>query len=244
MRTIPAINGLLTEQRNRCPDGLILRVVRAGAAPFPPALHAAAERRYHALVVQEYGSVEGGSLLGTPRDGAPDGSIGKPHPNVDARIVDEDGRDLSEGATGELLARSPGLTLGYLDDPVAAARTLRDGWLWTGDLARRDTVGFYYLEGRRGLRINVGGYKVAPEEVEAVLEGHPGVREAVVLAMPDAARGEIVRAVIVPEGTAPSIGELRRYCRQRLAGYKVPRHFEFRDELPRSPLGKVLRHDL
>ncbi len=183
-------------------------------------------------------------MLGTPRGGTPTGSIGIPHPGVDARIVDEDGMYVPEGAIGELLICSPGLTLGYLDDPVATARTLRDGWLWTGDLARRDADGLYYLEGRRGLRINVGGFKVSPEEVEAVLEQHPGVREAVVLAMPDAARGEAVRAVIVPEGTPPSAGELRRYCRERLAGYKVPRRFEFRDELPRSPLGKVLRHKL
>ncbi|MDQ2785689.1 MAG: AMP-binding protein, partial [Chloroflexota bacterium] len=244
LRTIPAIIGVLTEQRNPCPDGLILRVVRAGAAPFPPMLHAAAERRYHAMVVQEYASTEGGSMLGTPRDGAPAGSIGKPQAGVDARIVDEDGVDVPEGATGELLIRSPGLTLGYLDNPVATARTLRDGWLWTGDLARRDADGFYYLEGRRALRINVAGFEVAPEEVEAVLEQHPGVREAVVLAMPDAVRGEVVRAVIVPEGAPPSTGELRHYCRARLTGYKVPRHWEFRDELPRSPLGKVLRHKL
>jgi len=244
LRTVPAVIGLLTEQRNACPDGLILRVVRAGAAPFPPVLHGATERRYNATIVQEYASTEGGSMLGTPRGGAPEGSIGKPHPGVQARIVDEEGDDLPEGATGELLIRSPGLILGYLDDPAAAARTLRDGWLWTGDLARRDADGFYFLEGRRALRINVGGFKVSPEEVEAVLGAHPGVREAVVLAMPDAARGEVVRAVIVPEGAPPSAGELRRYCREWLAGYKVPRRFEFRDELPRSPLGKVLRHKL
>lgn len=97
---------------------------------------------------------------------------------------------------------------------------------------------------RRALRINVGGLKVAPEEVEAVLAQHPAVREVVALAMPDAARGEVVRVVIVPEGAPPSVGALRRYCRERLAGYKVPRRWEFRNDLPRSPLGKVPRHDL
>jgi acyl-CoA synthetase (AMP-forming)/AMP-acid ligase II len=152
--------------------------------------------------------------------------------------------DVPEGETGELLIRSPGLTLGYLHNPGATADALRDGWLWTGDLARRDAEGFYYLEGRRALRINVGGLKVAPEEVEAVLAQHPAVREVVALAMPDAARGEVVRVVIVPEGPPPSVSTLRRYCRERLAGYKVPRRWEFRDELPRSSLGKVLRHNL
>ena len=96
-------------------------------------------------------------------------------------------------------------------------------------------------ERRRALRINVGGFKVAPEEVEAVLALYPGVREVVVLAVVDAARGKIVRAVIVPEGDLPLIADLRAFCRERLSGYKVPRVWEFRTDLPRSPLGKVLR---
>jgi len=121
---------------------------------------------------------------------------------------------------------------------------LRDGWYHTGDLARRDEAGWYWLEGRRASRINVGGYKVTPEEVEAVLQQHPGVREAVVVAMPERLRGESVRAIIVPEGAPPTPGELRDFCAARLARYKIPRRFEFRDDLPRSPLGKVLRSRL
>jgi len=239
--TVPGLLQLLIARDRPPPAGLHLAFVRTATAPLPPDILQRAAQRYNAVVVQEYGSIEGGSMLGTPR-GTPEGSVGQPYPGVAARIVGEDGSDVPEGSVGELLIRTPARILGYLGDPDATARAYHDGWLLTGDLARRDANGF--LEGRRALRINVGGYKVAPEEVEAVLEGHPGVREAIVLAMPDAARGEVVRAVIVSEGTAPSIGELRRYCRQRMAGYKVPRHFEFRDDLPRSPLGKVLRHKL
>ncbi len=239
--TLPTIARLLVEQRP-CPVGIALHVVRTGTAPLPADVRQAVERRYGAIVLQSYASMEGGAMIGSPTTGAPNASIGKPYAGVAARIVDEEGADLADGAVGELIVRSPGLMLGYLDDPDATARAVHDGWLWTSDLARRDTDGFYYLAGRRALRINVGGFKVAPEEVEAVLEQHPAVREVVVLAMPDAARGEVVRAVIVARDERPRVGELRRFCRERLAGHKVPRVWGFREELPRSPLGKVLRH--
>ena len=165
-------------------------------------------------------------------------------PNVAVRLVDAQRNDVPDGSVGEIIVQSPGLMEGYLDDPEAKAQTLREGWLWTGDLAYRDAAGFYFLVGRRTLRINVGGFKVAPEEVEMVLMQHPAVREVAVLGMPDAIRGEVVRAIIVPSDTPPTIAALRAYCHRRLAGYKVPRRWEFRDALPRSPLGKILRRDL
>ncbi|MDQ6907709.1 MAG: fatty acid--CoA ligase family protein, partial [Chloroflexota bacterium] len=232
---------LLAEQATSPPPGLAIRVVRTGAMALPAPIRHAAAQRYGAAVLEEYASTEGGQMLGTPRAGAPDGSIGIPNPGVGARIVDEHGTDVPEGEMGELIVQSPGLMLGYLDDTEATVATLRDGWLWTGDLARRDADGYYFLEGRRALRINVGGHKVAPEAVEAVLAPHPAVREVVVLAAPNRLRGEVVRAIIVPRGEQPTVAELRRFCRARLATYQVPRIWEFRDTLPRSPLGKVLR---
>ncbi|MGI8688989.1 MAG: class I adenylate-forming enzyme family protein [Thermomicrobiales bacterium] len=241
--TVPAVVRLLGAQR-RPPRRLALVVIRTVAATLPPVVQRAAERRYGATIVQEYACTEGGALLGTTYGGAPEGSIGRPYPGVTVRLVDEEGADVADGAIGELIVRSPGMMHGYLDSPAATARTLRDGWLWTGDLAHRDAHGFYFLEGRRALRINVGGHKVAPEEVEAVLEQHPSVREAAVVGAVDAVRGEVVRAVIVSRGEPPSARELRRFCHERLAGYKVPRYWEFRDDLPRSPLGKVLRQQL
>ncbi len=234
----------LVEQVTPPPTGLVLRTIRTGGMLMPTSLKHAAARRYGATLLEDYASTEGGSMIGTPPHSAPDGSIGIPYPGVRARLVDEAGTDVPEGATGELIVRTPGMMIGYLDAPEATAQALRDGWFWTGDLARRDANGFYFLEGRRALRINVGGHKVAPEEVEAVLMRHPGVREVVVLAMPDSTRGEVVRAVIVAKGDPPPISALRQFCRERLATYKVPRHWEFRDDLPRSPLGKVLRHHL
>ncbi len=240
---VPATVHLLVEQERPNPTGLRLRFIRTGAAYLPDSVGDAAARRYGAMTIQEYGSSEGGAMIGTPRGGAPHGSIGIPYPGVAARIADEAGADVPEGEVGELLIRTPGAMLGYHNDPEATARTLRDGWIWTGDLARRDRDGFYHLEGRRALRISVSGYKVAPEEIEAVLSQHPGVREVAALGAPDAARGEVVRAVIVPHGEPPAIGDLRRFCRARLAPHKVPRLWEFRAmSLPRSPLGKPLRH--
>jgi acyl-coenzyme A synthetase/AMP-(fatty) acid ligase len=241
--TVPSLLQLLVVYNHPPPAMLRLAFVRTAAAPLLPDLLWGATRRYNAAVVQEYGSIEGGSMMGTPH-GTPAGSIGQPYPGVAARIVDNDGRDVSAGAIGELLIRAPARMLGYVGDREATAHAYHDGWLRTGDLARRDANGFYFLEGRRRLRINVGGLKVTPEEVERVLALHPGVREAVVLAMPDAVRGEAVRAVIVPCGDPPANADLRHFCRAHLAGYKIPRRWEFRTDLPRSPLGKVLRHKL
>lgn len=244
LRAVPTVVQPLVARDRPPPPDHRLRVVRTGTAALPVTAQHGLVARYGVAVVQEYGSNESGLVIGTPRGGAPEGSIGTPYPGVAVRIVDEGGADIADGAVGELIVRSPGLMRGYHDDPAATARVLRDGWLWTGDFARRDAAGFLYLEGRRALRISVGGFKVAPEEVEAVLATHPRVREVVVVGQPDAARGEVVRAIIVPQGNPPTVAELRRHCRGRLAGYKVPRRWEFRDTLPRSPLGKILRQHL
>ena len=244
LRVVPALlHGLLAQPKPPPPE-LMLDFIRSGAAPLSPQLSQRATARYGVPVVEEYGSTEGGGMIGTPREGSPPGSIGKPYPGIVARIVDDAGADLPDGAIGELLIRTPGMSLGYLDDPAAGARSFEAGWLHTGDLARRDAAGFYYLSGRSALRLNIGGHMVSPEEIEAILEQHPAVREVVVLGVADEARGEVARAVIVPHDAPPAIGELQRFCREQMAGYKVPRQWEFRATLPRSGLGKVLRHAL
>ena len=242
--TQPALLHVLVRNQPPPPAGLQLQIIRVGAAPLTPELAATVRERYAVPVVQSYGTAESQASIGTPDGGGPEDSIGVAYVGVGVRIADSDGRDLPTGETGELLVRTPGLMHGYLGDDEATTSTIRDGWHWTGDLARRDAGGFISLQGRRSLQINVGGLKVTPEEVEATLLRHPGVREVVVLGAPDPQRGEVVRAVICPVGTPPSIAELRRFCRQQLAPHKVPRVWEFRDALPRSPLGKVLRHKL
>lgn len=223
------------------PAGLHLEVIRTVGAPLPLELQQALGRRYGAVVCSDYGQSECTGITGTYGAETPPGSVGQARPGVEVRLLDDDGQPVAEGEIGEFVVRSPAVMLGYLDDPVLTAAVLRDGWIYTGDYAHRDTVGNYFIHGRRNLLINVAGSKVAPEEVEAVLLRHPGVREVVALAMPHRLRGQVVRAVIVPEGGPPSVAELRRFCRHHLASYKVPRAIEFRDSLPHSALGKVLR---
>jgi acyl-coenzyme A synthetase/AMP-(fatty) acid ligase len=241
----PALLRALTEQSDPPPPTLRLRRIQTTGASLPAEVAQAAADRYGATIAVRYGMSECFGIMMTPETGAPAGSIGKPLPGVDVRLIGDDGQPLGDGQVGELVVRSRSMMLCYYDDPEATARALRDGWLHTGDNAWRDACGFYYLVGRRGLQINVGSMKVTPEEVEAVLARHPGVREVVVVPQPDWARGEVVKAIVVPEGDAPDAQALRRFCRAHLAGYKVPRSIEFRDEpLPRSALGKVLRQQL
>jgi acyl-coenzyme A synthetase/AMP-(fatty) acid ligase len=244
LQAVPTQLGLLGRLTTPPPAGLRLAGIRTTSAALAPKVKEALEARYGVPVIVEYGLSEGGYALRTRPTGTPPGSIGRPIAGVEIRLVDGAGGDVPDGATGELIFRSPTVMLGYLGDAAATAEVVRDGWLYTGDLARRDADGFYFLEGRRTLQLNVGGLKVAPEEVEAVLERHPGVREAAVVGQPDALRGEVVRAIVVPGMPVPTVAELQRFCRANLAAHKVPRRIEFRDSLPRSPIGKVLRHRL
>jgi acyl-coenzyme A synthetase/AMP-(fatty) acid ligase len=219
----PALLGALARQETPPPPALCLEVARTIGAALPGEVKRAAEARYRVPVYEEYGMAECSAIMRSPGPGTPVGSVGKPNPGVAVRLLDSAGNAVPEGALGELVLRSPGLMLGYLDDPEANAVALRDGWYHTGDNARRDEQGYYFILGRRGLQINVGGMKVAPEEVEAVLLQHPGVREVVVVPQPDALRGEVVRAIVVPEGEVPDF---------------------WHEPLPRSALGKVLRQRL
>jgi acyl-CoA synthetase (AMP-forming)/AMP-acid ligase II len=240
----PAILRLLIDNPQPPPAALHLRAIRVGAAPLPPALAAATAQRYGAAITTNLSATECGQILDPPEKDAPAGTIGLPYPGVAVRLVNTAGADVAEGAQGEIIIQTPGLMRGYLGDPETTATALRDGWFWTGDLAVRDAAGFYYLQGRRALRIDVSGFKVSPEEVEAVLLGHPGIREVVVLGQPDERRGERIRAIICSVGEPPATAELRRFCLECLAPYKVPQTWEYRDTLPRSPLGKVLRNHL
>ncbi|HEY8601316.1 MAG TPA: AMP-binding protein [Thermomicrobiales bacterium] len=246
--SVPALLRTLVAQPVPPPNGLQLTMIRITGAALSPDLQRAAAERYGTAVVAEYGATEARAIMGAVGGMTPPGSIGIPFPGTEVRLLDEDGQLIPTDAvnvSGELIVRSPNVMLGYHGDAAATAAVLRDGWLHTGDLAQRDAAGFYYLVGRRSERLNVGGFKFAPEEVEAVLAQHPSVREAVVVARPDAARGEVACAIIVPvDHPPPDVEELRRFCRERLANPKVPRRFEFRDSLPHSPLGKVLRTQL
>jgi long-chain acyl-CoA synthetase len=180
------------------------------------------------------------------------GSIGMPLPDVEARIVDaEDGsRDLSTGDVGELLLRAPQLMLEYWNNPLETAEALRtygEGgpWLHTGDLAYLDSDGYIFLVDRKKDMVKTSGFQVWPREIEEVISAHPSVQEVGVAGIPDAVKGEVAKAwVVLRAGRTATEDELRAYCRERLAPYKVPAQVEFRTELPKTMIGKVLRRML
>ncbi|MBM3819528.1 MAG: long-chain fatty acid--CoA ligase [Acidimicrobiia bacterium] len=180
------------------------------------------------------------------------GSIGMPLPDVDVRIVDaEDGHhELPIGEVGELIMRAPQHLSEYWQNPGETAEALRqhgpgDPWLHTGDLAYMDQDGYIFLVDRKKDMMKTSGFQVWPREIEEVLAAHPAVKEASVAGMPDAAKGEVPYAwVVLKEGASATAEELRAFCRERLAPYKVPVKVEFRDDLPKTMIGKVLRRVL
>lgn len=175
------------------------------------------------------------------------GSIGLPLPDVECRIVDvDDGKTvLGVNEVGEIVIRGPQVMKGYYNMPTETANTLRDGWLYTGDIGRMDEDGYFYIEDRKKDLIKPGGFQVWPREVEEVLQAHPKVMEVAVAGVPDAKSGEAVMAwIVLHEGETCDREEIRAYCKEQMAGYKVPKHVEFVKELPKTHVGKVLRREL
>jgi long-chain acyl-CoA synthetase len=178
-----------------------------------------------------------------PHDAIRWGAHGKAVPGNEIRIVDpETGATLPPGEVGEITLRSPGNFKGYWNQPEATAKTLRQGWVWTGDMGRLDAEGYLTFIGRFKEMIKVSGYSVFPEEVETILIKHPAVAQAAVLGVPDPDKGEVVRAFIVRKpGAALEAAELLQWSRENMAPYKAPREVRFIDALPATGAGKVLR---
>jgi len=158
--------------------------------------------------------------------------------------VDVEGRDVAAGVAGELLVKGPQVMQGYWQRPDETARVLKDGWLATGDIATVDDDGYVYIVDRKKDMLIVSGFNVYPNEVEAVIAAHPGVAEVAVIGTPDDRTGETVCAFVVRKDPALTEEALREHCRQSLTAYKVPKIIRFRGDLPKSPVGKVLRKDL
>lgn len=172
------------------------------------------------------------------------GTIGLPLPSTLARVVDPNGVDVPEGESGELLIQGPQVMKGYWRNGVVDTDTFVDGWLRTGDMARVDTDGFFRICERKKDMILISGFNVFPREVEEVLTSHPKVLEAAVIGLPDTRSGEAVKAYVVRRDQSLTVEELRDFCHKELSGYKRPRFFEFRESLPKSPVGKILKREL
>jgi long-chain acyl-CoA synthetase len=173
------------------------------------------------------------------------GSIGLPLPSTEFSIRDDDGRELPAGTPGELCIKGPQVMAGYWNRPDENAKVFTaDGFLRTGDIARYDDKGFFYIVDRKKDMILVSGFNVYPNEIEDVVASHPGVLEVACVGVPDDRSGEAVKIFVVRKDAALTAEDLRTYCKENLTGYKVPKHIEFRDALPKSPVGKILRREL
>jgi len=218
-----------------------------GGAPMPvPLLEKYQERGV--VIRQGFGMTETGPtvfLVDDEHAVSKAGSVGLPQMFVDVRIADREGNDVPDGENGELLVRGPGVTPGYWKLPEVTVESIVDGWLHTGDVARRDEDGYYYIVDRWKDMFISGGENVYPAEVENVLYGHDSVAEVAVIGVADEKWGEVGRAIVVlAEGAVVSGDELIGFCAVRLAKFKVPRSVVLVDELPRNAAGKVLKHDL
>jgi long-chain acyl-CoA synthetase len=267
-RDIPRIIGNIAKQRvtlfpavpamfnaiNNYPgiDDLDLTSVKAcisGSAPLPQDVGKRFEALSHSIILEGFGLTETSPVthcnpLGGTRK---NGSIGIPLPSTEAKVVSvENGTDeLEPGNEGELLIRGPQVMKGYWNRPEETALAMAGEWLRTGDIARMDEDGYFFIVGRKKDIIIAGGYKIYPDEVDEVLVAHPAVLEAATVGVPDRKRGETVKSfVVLAEGQSVTAEELEAHCRKELAAYKVPRQFEFRESLPKSGALKVLRREL
>ncbi|WP_406337310.1 long-chain-fatty-acid--CoA ligase [Streptomyces sp. NBC_00649] len=224
-----------------------LRLGVSGGSALPVELLHAAERELGVTVLEGYGLSETSPVacFNPPDRPRKPGSIGLPVRGVELRLVTEDGRVAGPGEVGELAIRGENVMKGYWNRPDATARAFQEGWFHSGDLARVDEDGYYFVVDRKKDLVIRGGYNVYPREIEEVLYRHPDVAEAAVIGVPDPARGEEVAAVVVLRpGARVTTDELRDYVRQRVAAYKYPRIVRFVDALPKGATGKILKRDI
>ncbi len=239
---------------NNCPDCervdlTTLNTCVSGSAPLPVDVLETFEKLTESKVVEGYGLTEASPVTHcTPLLGRRKiGGIGVPLPETDAKVVDlEDGTtEMPPGQEGELLIKGPQVMAGYWRRPDETSEVIKNGWLHTGDLAIVDGDGFFSIVGRKKDLIIASGYNIYPDEVDSVLIAHPAVLEAATIGVPDQKRGETVKSfVVLVDGQTATAEELIEYARKELAAYKIPRQIEFRDELPKSAVLKILRREL
>lgn len=238
---------MLSDPRFDATDWSSLRFVVAGAAPLPVEVAREFEKRTGARVLEGYGLTETSPVVSVMRIDDPPrpGSCGRPVPGIEVAILDDDGRPLPSGETGEVCVRGPNVMKGYFNMAEATAETIRDGWLHSGDMGHFDEDGYLFITERKKDLIIRGGFNIYPRDVEEVVYGHPAVQDCGVVGVPDPALGEqVVAYVVLRPGATAAEDEIAAYCREHLATYKTPRFIRFVDALPRNAIGKVLKKDL
>lgn len=239
-------NALLNNEEFHKLDFSTLRLSVGGGMPVQQAVAERWEKLTGKHLLEGYGLTECSPLVtGNPYDLKHySGSIGLPVPSTDVRLVDDEGQDVAFGEPGELWVRGPQVMLGYWQRPAATDEVLKDGWLATGDIATLDEQGFLRIVDRKKDMILVSGFNVYPNEIEDVVALHSKVLESAVIGVPNEVSGEAVKLFVVKKDASLTQEELLTHCRRYLTGYKVPKIVEFRDELPKSNVGKILRREL
>ncbi|GGX62827.1 long-chain-fatty-acid--CoA ligase [Streptomyces fructofermentans] len=228
-------------------DASRLRLAVSGGAALPVEVLHGFERRFGAVVLEGYGLSETSPVAAFNHPGRPRraGSIGTPLRGVEMRLLSDDGREVAQGGVGEIAIRGENVMKGYWRRPEATADAVRDGWFRTGDLARVDEDGFFFIVDRKKDMIIRGGYNVYPREVEEVLYEHPAVAEAAVVGVAHATHGEEIAAVVtLRPGARATAEEIRDHVKERVAAYKYPRIVRFTTELPKGPTGKILKREI
>lgn len=240
--------GLLNHPDFKKYDLSSIKACISGSASLPLEVQEQFEKQTNGKIVEGYGLTESSPVThANPIWGRRvNGSIGIPWPDTDAKIVKNGTlEEVPVGEIGEIAVKGPQVMKGYWNNPEATEEVLKDGWLLTGDMGKMDEDGYFYVVDRKKDVIIAGGFNIYPREIEEVLFEHPDIVEAAVIGVPDDYRGETVKAVIVPKpGAKLDEKQLDEYCRKHLAAFKVPRIYEFREELPKSVIGKVLKRQL
>jgi long-chain acyl-CoA synthetase len=238
-------NGLLNEAWFRDNPPPTLRLSTAGGMALRQSVAERWAQTTGTPVIEGYGLSEAAPVLTfNPTLRVKAGSIGVPMPWTEIKCIGDDGREVAPGEPGELVARGPQVMAGYWNQPEETEIALRDGWLYTGDIATMDHEGYFTIVDRRKDMILVSGFNVYPNQVEEVISQLPGVKECAVVGVPDECSGEAVKAFIVRNDASLDAETVRAFCKTQLAAYKAPKFVVFRDDLPKSHVGKILRKDL
>jgi long-chain acyl-CoA synthetase len=228
-------------------DVSCLRLCISGGSAMPVEVMRQFEEEFDCKILEGYGLSETSPVASfnhPDRERKP-GSIGTPVEGVEMKVVDDDGKDVEQGEVGEIAIRGHNVMKGYWNRPDATSESIRDGWFRTGDMAKVDDEGYFFIVDRKKELIIRGGYNVYPREIEEVLYEHPAVAEAAVVGVPHDDLGEEVgAAVVVKEGEDVDADTLKEYCKENVAAYKYPRQIWFPDELPKGPTGKILKREI
>jgi long-chain acyl-CoA synthetase len=245
---VPTMYGAMLHHPGReSADVSTLKVCASGGSAMPVELMRGFEEAFSCQILEGYGLSESSPVASfnhADRERKP-GSIGTPIDGVEMKVVDDDGDEVDQGEVGEIVIRGHNVMKGYWDRPEATEETIRDGWLYTGDMGKTDEDGYFFIVDRKKELIIRGGYNVYPREIEEVLYEHPAVREAAVLGIPHDEYGEEVgAAVALKDGADATPEQLRDYVKEQVAAYKYPRRVWLVDELPKGPTGKILKREI